>query len=576
MIAEEDEYFLRASILLLKGGRLVSKETLYKELRKAGRNLDVLLKQHERKFKYKFVKKQREKLFPDAGVTDVETWDLAMLTTVTLTVFKQSLNDDEKNDLKSIKCMRDEIYAHTYSSSLSADQYEEIRKELQNALTSLSNGLSEKLKDDCLKIIQECTTGPISPSLKAELTKQIEDTEHSLLAVMNKLRNQEEFLCEMKKDIMDTLNKMRVTEDRSEKIIKVIDTELTLSGAVNESKSIDFAEEIITKVINKAIKKVGNENDYPRIRGVVDKILKDIENMPDVEILPAEHKCILLKFRCTTYIGISNILMYLESRSFLDSLNDLALALSSTLPNMSGQYRLDVTVTPECMKDLLDELRAKTMETTKYERTIRVPIKVKSVQGIEHIWSLFETGGATVRLNELSEAVFNELNTKITVKPSVNLEQIQAAIKEAGKKSAKVSHEDVEDNASFPHRLQSKSVVEVCRSYDDSDVKETVIGTKNASFETRNRRAFDTNDPLFEPEEIGSFSLDINRKYDNTTKQLKYFVKPPANRVHFDLRKGYSTMIRKDESKPDFITDILRWITDNKEKLVEQDIKTKR
>ncbi|XP_053391008.1 uncharacterized protein LOC128553847 isoform X2 [Mercenaria mercenaria] len=203
MITEEDEYYLRASILLLKGGRLMSQETLNEKVRKAGEDLDVLLKQHKRKFKHKLVKEQRSKLFPDAGVTDVETWDLAMLTTVLLTVFKHSLNDDEKNDLKSIKCMRDEIYAHTYSSSLNADQYEEIRKELENALTSLSKRLSEKLKDSCSKIIQECTTGPISPSLIAELTKQIEDTEPSLQAVMNKLRSQKEFLLEMKKEDED-------------------------------------------------------------------------------------------------------------------------------------------------------------------------------------------------------------------------------------------------------------------------------------------------------------------------------------------------------------------------------------
>ncbi|XP_053408298.1 uncharacterized protein LOC123560067 [Mercenaria mercenaria] len=293
MITEEDEYFLRASMLVLIGGRLVSKETLYKELRKAGGNLDVLLKQHERTFKHKFVKKQRKKLFPAAGVTDVETWDLAMLTTVSLTVFKKSLRDDEKNDLKSIRCMRDEIYAHTYSSSLSADQYNEIRKELQNALTSLSNGLSKKLKDDCFKIIQECTTGPISPSFQEEFTKQLEDTEPSFQNEVNKLRNQNEFLSEMKRDIMDKLNNLSLTEDRSEKIIKVIDNEVTLSGAVNESKGIDFVERIITTVINKAIKKVGNENDCQRIRSVVDNILLDIENMPDGEILPAEHKSIL-------------------------------------------------------------------------------------------------------------------------------------------------------------------------------------------------------------------------------------------------------------------------------------------
>ncbi|XP_045212577.2 decapping and exoribonuclease protein-like isoform X2 [Mercenaria mercenaria] len=111
---------------------------------------------------------------------------------------------------------------------------------------------------------------------------------------------------------------------------------------------------------------------------------------------------------------------------------------------------------------------------------------------------------------------------------------------------------------------------------DHRGVKEAVIGTKIASFETRNRRAFDMEHPSFKPEETGSFSLDIDRKYENTTKQLKYYVKPPENSVHFDLRKGYSTMIRKDESTPNYITDILGWITDNKEKLVEEDMKTTR
>ncbi|XP_053372556.1 uncharacterized protein LOC123561137 [Mercenaria mercenaria] len=409
----------------------MSKEVLNRELKNAGEDLDTILKNHERKLRHKFVNKQNQKLFPTAGGTDVETWDLPMLLTVTLTVFKKSLDDGDIQALKSIKYMRDEVYAHTHSSSLCVDEYDEIRTKIENALTSLSNGLSDNLKDDCTTIIHVCKEEAISPTLKAELTEQLEKTEDSFQAIMGKLRDNNELLCEMRKEIMDKLNKMSVIEDRCEKIIKVIDTDLTLSGAVNESNDIDFVEGIITTVINKAIKKVGNENDYPRIRSVVDNILKDIEQMPDVEILSAEHKCILLKFRCTTYNGILNLLMYLESRSFLDSLNDLDLALRSTLPNVSSQFRLDVTVTPESMKNLLDELRAKAMEATRNERTIRVPIKVKSAQGIGHIWSLFETGGATKRLNELSEAVFDELNTKITVTPSVNLQQVQAAIKEA-------------------------------------------------------------------------------------------------------------------------------------------------
>ena len=61
-----------------------------------------------------------------------------------------------------------------------------------------------------------------------------------------------------------------------------------------------------------------------------------------------------------------------------------------------------------------------------------MPIEVKTKDGVKHTWSMFEHGGVTNRLNELSEALFDELHTRVTVIPSVDYRGIQEAIRQSG------------------------------------------------------------------------------------------------------------------------------------------------
>ncbi|XP_060587638.1 decapping and exoribonuclease protein-like isoform X2 [Ruditapes philippinarum] len=93
--------------------------------------------------------------------------------------------------------------------------------------------------------------------------------------------------------------------------------------------------------------------------------------------------------------------------------------------------------------------------------------------------------------------------------------------------------------------------------------------TRSTSLDARNRRQFDKMSPFFkQPLEIGAFSLDISRNFDNSRNQLKFFIKPQdLQKVEFNLRKGYRKMIRKDDSKPEYIDNILRWITNNPDEL---------
>jgi hypothetical protein len=191
---KEDENFIRASLLLLKGGALMSKETLKIEVKKTGNGIDFLLKNKEKKLHHKFVKRQREKLFPQGGVgTDIEVWDIAMLITVLLTIFKQTLDDDQKDHLKTIKNIRDEVYAHTASSSLNNDDYDDIRQRLEQAYISLSSSIGNDKKDECDAIIQECTVDPINSE---ELKRQLENQEDLFQVVLDKLNDTQKCILE--------------------------------------------------------------------------------------------------------------------------------------------------------------------------------------------------------------------------------------------------------------------------------------------------------------------------------------------------------------------------------------------
>ena len=80
-------------------------------------------------------------------------------------------------------------------------------------------------------------------------------------------------------------------------------------------------------------------------------------------------------------------------------------------------------------------------------------------------------------------------------------------------------------------------------------------------FQVHDRYRFDKDFPLFrQPIEIGFFSVNIDREFQDDSSQLKYFVEPVESQVSFDLKKGYKDMIRKDESVKTFINPVLSWI----------------
>ncbi|WAR20944.1 DXO-like protein [Mya arenaria] len=85
-----------------------------------------------------------------------------------------------------------------------------------------------------------------------------------------------------------------------------------------------------------------------------------------------------------------------------------------------------------------------------------------------------------------------------------------------------------------------------------------------ARFNTEIRRFDYPNSGLNQPEELGCFSLDINREFHDDNSQRKYFIKPSNyDDVRFDLTKGYEGMVKRDEFKDEQIDHLLKWINNH-------------
>lgn len=68
----------------------------------------------------------------------------------------------------------------------------------------------------------------------------------------------------------------------------------------------------------------------------------------------------------------------------------------------------------------------------KYQRSVRIPIQFETMEGIMRVLDLFERDGLRENLNKLSEALTETVGAQINVKPSINMDQLEAAFVDFG------------------------------------------------------------------------------------------------------------------------------------------------
>lgn len=98
--------------------------------------------------------------------------------------------------------------------------------------------------------------------------------------------------------------------------------------------------------------------------------------------------------------------------------------------------------------------------------------------------------------------------------------------------------------------------------------------TSSRCLSTR-RELYERDFPVYkQPVEIGSFSLDSERRFFNDSRQLRYYVEPDRS-PNFNLRDGYRDRFRKrDDNVKEKLDHILRWILANRSKLNSKSTKS--
>ena len=162
MADEGQTYFLRSVLLLIEGGSFISREILYRESNKTGRDIDSLLGDFRTKLKHEFHGKQFEKLFPGIDIkTDVKCWDLQLLIGVISIVFRRSISVSEKKDLTVLKQLRNEVFMHCANASLDVEKYEDVIEQLEDSLNGLASTFENSVKEVCFTFIKNFKCGPL-------------------------------------------------------------------------------------------------------------------------------------------------------------------------------------------------------------------------------------------------------------------------------------------------------------------------------------------------------------------------------------------------------------------------------
>lgn len=79
------------------------------------------------------------------------------------------------------------------------------------------------------------------------------------------------------------------------------------------------------------------------------------------------------------------------------------------------------------------------------------------------------------------------------------------------------------------------------------------------------KECYERDFPVYkQPVEVGSFSLDSERRFFNDSRQMRFYTEPCRN-PNFDLRDGYrDRYIRRDDSVKEKLDHVLHWILANR------------
>ncbi|XP_053382779.1 uncharacterized protein LOC123540485 isoform X2 [Mercenaria mercenaria] len=606
MATTENEYYLRTILLLAEGGSYISKQVLYREL---SGDLNKLLKQFEHKLKHELHEKQIEKLFPRNGNTSVDTWDLQMLIIVVLRLFHNTLRYEDKRNLQYIKMLRHEVQAHSPSVTLDDVQYENIKDQLTDALTSIASGFGENVQKECRSFINKYTSGPLDVMSARECLKQLQNNDVLFKQVLEKVESSKTDICtrlnatekslsddvknvsqqvtDLEKTLIEQLQRLDAGTYR--KKIKVgMHVELSLGGPTEEW--ILLMERTLNDVFNEAYKTSGGK--FEDIKKKVEELLEDIKQNTTISFKGSKTMCIILMFECFAYSGLLDFLQYLTSQKYQRRLS----ALTETL---STHFKVDFpvtatsTISPSCLQNALDDLAEHERERREaekcqvnpngeYKKSLKLAMECSSVEDLEYLWNMFQQGGAAHYLDRIADMLTEYSGERITLSSSIDLEAFKEALEDTVRSDAGADCGTSKNTEAGAVDMLDKSDEQfICFYVEDYQEEETVchkssqmienLAQFDASFENI-RRVFVYKYPLT-PFSLLNFLLygtfivfetkkwwwSIEKTSDGITIQRSKFRDDILKRYRHTTRKHGNTLEKSTEGYSSII-ELMNWL----------------
>ncbi|XP_053389179.1 uncharacterized protein LOC128552180 [Mercenaria mercenaria] len=175
MLTQENEYYIRLILLLLRGGTLVLKQVFLKKLEDQGSQLNAFLQINKEAIKTLkegkvLTLKQYNILYPVNGsVTEICEWDISLLACVLLNFFVQSFQKSEEKAIENIRTFRNDFAGHHPDGCIDARTFFRKWNQLSNFITNLGNGLSSSERSDLAELIKCVGDDPI------EIRRAIQD-----------------------------------------------------------------------------------------------------------------------------------------------------------------------------------------------------------------------------------------------------------------------------------------------------------------------------------------------------------------------------------------------------------------
>ena len=137
MATQGNVRFWRLYLYLHEGVSFLSRYILSREVQKHNKDLHSLLVENEKQLKGKknLDKAEIGVLFPDDGKSDIHKWDANLYLTVIQTLFRTSLIQKERNEIRNVQCVHKELCE---DDDLDDQLYEDQLKRLQDAFEVLA------------------------------------------------------------------------------------------------------------------------------------------------------------------------------------------------------------------------------------------------------------------------------------------------------------------------------------------------------------------------------------------------------------------------------------------------------